>query len=196
MAEKSLPLCEYLDNYKVLPYDKTPSLLIEEIDIKSFLSASRFNKYKSLKLLTNALINAGFVGQFSLNIDKSLKPKAYMKDCGQAFLSIGLIFTRSYYSLLSTYLHELAHIWMSQQANYFQLKELQKEFCIRFSASEFCEILSPIEVYADAITLKFLDEIFTAVNSSKGKNKILKLINVRKEKLRFVYNEIEKLLNV
>ena len=191
MAEKSLALREYLVNFKVLPYDKTPSFTQLELDKKLFLSTAILKKWKNLRKLTNSLIELGFLKTFSLNIDKSLKPKAYMHDNGQIFISLGLILTRSYLPLLSVYLHELAHIWLSQQANYQDLKKLQKEFRYFYSDIKDYELFSPIEVYADIITLQLLEEISAITNANK--NKISKIIEARKEKLRYVYTGIKSL---
>ncbi len=195
MAEKSLTLGSYLDEPKSLPYDEVPLLFDKNFCeiLLFFKGKTPFAKWRTLNKLTDYLKKKLDISDFSLNIDKSLKSTAYMHDDGRIFVSVGLLLSRSISTLLSVYLHEFAHIWMSKQSNYNNLKSVQREFRTAYSNNEWCELISPIETYADALTLIFLEQLFSSTTSEKLKKKISKLIENRKEKLRVVYSELEKL---
>ena len=191
MALQSLTLREYLDNPKLLPYQSIPVLFSKYDDLTLlFKGLTPFSKWKTLKRLTVFLLQTDSVDFYTINLDKSLKPRAYMNDDGRIFISIGLLLTRSITTLLSVYLHEFSHIYMSKQQNYSQLKILQREFRQGFSKFDNCEISSPIESFADVITLEFLRQLYSAIDNDKLKIKLLRLIKNREEKLCVIYNEL------
>ena len=129
-----------LDNLSVESYLSAPTELdVDFPDISAELSSALsqtvsrvsdfyFVKWAGFKRIRKIMIKDGVLKPFSLRLEKKLKPRAYMRDEGEVYLSFGLMASRSSLAALSVYLHELSHVYLSQMEDYPRLKELQKEF--------------------------------------------------------------------
>lgn len=140
-------------------------------------------KRRRIKRIRNVLINTKTLLPFALKFKRTLKAEAYMRDEGEVVISYGMIITRSSATLLSVYMHELAHVWLSQQSFYDKLKSVQKEFKKRYASINYAELISPIEFYANYITLKVLEDIQKQITNKARKKKLLKVVTTINERV-------------
>ena len=112
---------------------------------------------------------------------------------GTVFISIGLFLTRSPWTLMSVYLHEISHVWLAQKEDYLKIKKLQREFRERFSECELCERMSPIELYAEILTVMFLRSLYNRVQKPCHKKKAGSLLAERERRVELLLSAISKL---
>lgn len=194
-----------LDNLSVESYISAPTELdVDFPDISAELSSALsqtvsrvsdfyFVKWAGFKKIRKIMIKDGVLKPFSLRLEKKLKPRAYMRDEGEVYLSFGLMASRSSLAALSVYLHELSHVYLSQMEDYPRLKELQKEFRSRYGDNPLCEVMSPIEMYANILTIRLLREIEKNDSNEGHKKRLETIINNRHVKLEYLANELKAL---
>jgi hypothetical protein len=151
-----------------------------------------FIKWHLLKKITKKLVGIGALRPFELRLKPTLKPMAYMRDGGDIYISLGLLLTRSPWVTLSVYLHELSHLLISETDNYGALKELQRSFKDSFSSSPLCEAVSPIELYANSVTLSLLNFLCKMLSGVK-KRRLFNLISDREERISFAISKAREL---
>lgn len=139
------------------------------------------------------LVDAGCIEDFSLRLLWRWATTAYMKDGGEMFLSLGLVFGRSAMTLLSVYAHELAHIKLSQRRDYPAIKALQREFKHRYHDHPMVELMSPIEVYAMLASRTLLRALAERAPNRRQRQKLTQLIQDLEEKLTLLEREIRRL---
>ena len=105
------------------------------------------------------IIKSKIIKDFALHLDYSLAARAYMKDSGEMYISLGSILFKSSRVNLKVFCHELAHMWLSQQDFYPKLKVLNKEFKENYSSHPSCYLASPIELYAMVISYNMMDYV-------------------------------------
>lgn len=150
-------------------------------------------KISSLKKISAIATQEGMANPFNFKIDFNFKLVAYMKDSGEMHISLGLVIFRSFSTLLSVYLHELSHLWLSQQQCYPQLKALQRQFFENYSSETKGDIASPIEFYADLITVDILEGICAKTQNKRVIKAISKQIEARKNKREGAISELLKI---
>ncbi len=146
-----------------------------------------------MKMAKEALVSDGFLRDFPLRLRFGFKPVAYMRDGGEVCFTTGALLFRSSAVTLSVFCHELSHMYLSQRSFYPELKELQGEFLERFSSESGCELMSPIELYAMALSVDIMDNIAQSLVEGKHKDKLRLLIDSEREKITFLVSKIKKL---
>ncbi len=116
-------------------------------------------RWYHIKEIREILIDEEILDNFYINLEFKLSPRAYMKDNGMIFLSLGALLFRSSMTTLKVLCHELAHLWLSQQPFYQELKKLNKEFKEKYSSISYVYLMSPIELYAMTVSLSMMKEI-------------------------------------
>ena len=119
-------------------------------------------RWYHIKEIRNILINKKILNDFILHLLFSLKPKAFMKDSGEMYFTLGSLFKTSRVNL-KVLCHELAHMWLSQQSFYLDLKKLNKEFKQKYSHLDECYLASPIEFYAMVISYEMMKDILCSL---------------------------------
>ena len=138
------------------------------------------------------MIECGILRKFSVRLTPDLTPKAYMRDGGDMFFSLGALLTRSSTVTLSVLCHELAHMWLSQQDFYKGLKEINRQFQEQYSSHTDAELLSPIELYAMVVSVIFMQDVCIALEGKK-KKRFKDLIEFELEKIELLKDKIIKL---
>ena len=150
-------------------------------------------KWHRIKKIKRALIDEGILRDFSLNLEWKLKTQAYMKDGDGVYFTLGLMITRTPGALLPICLHELSHIWLSQREDYPALKAFQREFKKNFGEVVGCDLISPIEIYANLVTLRWLRSICECTEKKRLKASLQKTVDDRSEKLALLKDRISQL---
>lgn len=150
-------------------------------------------KWCCLRSIRNTLVRQGIFQPFSLRLKWTWKSMAYMRDEGELYLSIGFLASRSAWNVLSVYVHELSHIWLSQQEDYPLLKTLQREFRSRYGTHTLCELMSPIEIYADLLAVAILSDMERHAEKGAYKQGLLRLVQDRQDKLKRLTDELSRL---
>ena len=146
-----------------------------------------FIRWYHIKEIRRILINEEILKEFSIHTTKSLKPMAYMKDSGEIYLSLGALVFKSNMATIKVLSHELAHIWLSQQAFYPSLKNLNKEFKQQYKMIENVNLLSPIELFAMIASVDFMESISQSLIGNL-KKRFNKFIDLEKEKIEEIKN--------
>ena len=142
-----------------------------------------FIRWYHIKEIRSILINEEMLKEFSIHLIKSLKPMAYMKDCGEIHISLGALLFKSNMATIKVLSHELAHIWLSQQDFYPSLKALNKEFKQSYKMMENINLLSPIELFAMIISVDIMESIKESLKGNLRK-RINKFIDLENEKIK------------
>lgn len=189
-----------LDGYLVAPRgysadtpELTGDVLAAIIKMMPHTADIVFTKWAHLKKISSLLVASGAVGSLKLKLTPRLKAMAYMREGDAIYLSLGLILGRSALAVLSVYIHELAHVILSEREDYAELKALQREFTARFSDEALVERASPIEVYASILTVALLRAILPHAERESCKNRLEAMILEREEKLMMLEGELLRL---
>ncbi len=187
---------KYIKNPLLFPFD----INTEKVgDIKSFqkffsvFGNSILIKRRNLKKTVQELIQSNALKPFEFKTIFELRSKAFMKDEGCIYFSLGLLITKSPTVLLSVFCHELAHVFLSRQSNYEDLKKLNKEFKEKFNSVKEVNLLSPIEVFAMLLSVNLMEEIQKHISKDKYKNKFGKIIREEYQKLNCIEKKIKTL---
>ena len=156
-------------------------------------SSSPWVKFRRIKDVKRALVKSGFFKDFKLRLLWRLKSLAYIEDFGRLTLSIGVLRSRTSPVVLSVLCHELGHMWLSQQDFYPTLKEVNRQFKERCADVGYCELLSPIELYAMDLSVKIMESVLSFAKDTEQKNRLFELIEQEKEKINLVKKEILKI---
>ena len=170
-----------------------PELISAQKKLLSRSCELTFGKWRSLKALGRVLVDKGVIKPFMHHLKWTLKPMAYMREADGIFISVGLILTRSPWTLMSVYLHEISHVWLSEREEYSSIKALQREFRKRFSDNKLCERMSPIELYSEMATVKFLRAIYNTTEKPRQRKRIGRLLSEREKRVELLLSEISKL---
>ena len=146
------------------------------------------NRWYYIKEIRKILINDKNVNEFSLHLENSLAAKAYMKDSGELYISLGSILFKSSRVNLKVFCHELAHIWLSQQPFYSELKELNKEFKQKYSHLKECYLASPIELYAMVISYELMNSVLNSLTKERTVKKWSRIVNDEAKKILEIKN--------
>ena len=169
----------------------------EALDICRKLTSSWrspfFIQWHYIKKAVNAMIECGILRKFSVRLTPDLTPKAYMRDGGDMFFSLGALLTRSSTVTLSVLCHELAHMWLSQRGYYSELKLLSKSFLTRYAKVPDIALMSPIELYAMVISVDIMKAINKGVKKQKHKRRLESIIDCEREKIEFLKQKITEL---
>lgn len=160
-------------------------------EIHAVASASRLTVWRRLKRLAQALSARG--PRFSLHLTRSLSARAYMKDRGDVFFSVGAILSRSPVVTLSVFCHEYAHLSLSYEAFYPALKELNRQFKDTFSHIPHADLLSPIELCAMVRAVDLMERMQKSVARTSAQKKLALLIRTEKEKLSYLESQLKAL---
>ena len=155
---------------------KMQKIAFEWFDIAPF-------RWYHIKKIRSILIEEEILKDFSVNITKSLKPVAYMKDSDGIYISLGALFFKSSMATFKVLCHELAHIWLSQQSFYSDLKRLNKEFKTKYSVSEKVYLSSPIELYAMVVSVELMKMIRASLTKDFEIKRINKFIDLECAKI-------------
>ena len=140
-------------------------------------------RWYHIKEIRNILIEEEFLKEFSINLSYSLKAKAYMKDCGEIYISLGALLFKSNMTTFKVLCHEVAHIWLSQQPFYSSLKELNKEFKQKYYKIEKVYLASPIELYAMVISVELMKSLLPSLTKKNEITRLNKFIDLECAKI-------------
>ena len=150
-------------------------------------------RWRCLKKIRDVLVSEGKIRHFEIKLTSSLQPVAYMHDDGVIYISSGLLFRGSALATLGIFIHELCHIRLSQREDYPEIKALQKEFRANFRSHKQCELMSPIEIFANILTLKLLRKIEDEAENKLLKKRIAKVRDVKERAFSHLIKQIKNL---
>lgn len=189
-----------LESYLAAPLDIRCEFVIESesvIDSLKKLAARvcdiSFVRWARIKKTRRLLIKENVLGEFTVKLVCGFAPRAYMKDGGEIFFSLGAMIRRSSLVTLKTFCHELCHLWLSRQSFYPELKAIDKEFRVRYQDNNAVYLLSPVEVYAMSLSVGIMRQIETKLNRGRRRKRWKKIIADEIEKLKAIQNSILKL---
>lgn len=152
-----------------------------------FVRRARIEKTRRLIIRENVL------GEFSVKLVRGLDMRAYMKDSGEIYFSLGAIIKRSSLVTLKTFCHELCHLWLSRQSFYPELKAADKEFRTKYKDNSAVYLLSPIEVYAMSLSVGIMRQVEVKLSRGRRRERLRKIIAAEIEKLKAIQDSILKL---
>lgn len=167
MSNRDITLNGYVENPLAIQLDfyVSSDLVIDQL--KKLVARSydfSFLRWRLIKKINRLLISENVFPEFNIYLTKNLTPKAYMKDCGEIYISLGALLFRSSMVTLKVLCHELSHLWLSNQPFYSRLKSVDKEFKEKYSNVEFLR--------GDAVYSKEENTVKTdEKNRSKAKKK-------------------------
>lgn len=167
MSNRDITLNGYLENPLAIQLDfyVNSDLVIDQL--KKLVARSydfSFLRWRLIKKINRLLISENVFPEFNIYLTKNLTPKAYMKDCGEIYISLGALLFRSSMVTLKVLCHELSHLWLSNQPFYSRFKSVDKEFKEKYSNVEFLR--------GDAVYSKEANTVKTdEKNRSKAKKK-------------------------
>ena len=144
---------------------------------------SVFTKWRHVKEIRRVLLAENILSDFTLKLLPTLKPLAFMHDGGTLSLSLGLLLTRTPWVVLSVYLHELAHIWLAGEDNYPDVKALAREVKRLIPTHPLGDRISPIELYADTVTLAMLEALDGTTVHPVYQKRLERLISERRDRI-------------
>lgn len=195
METSNLSLEEYISSPQGIGLDfviGSERIALEFLKLTRRRSNLLFTKWWIFKKIGRLLIEDGRIRNFKLCLDMTLRSRAFMRDEGEIHISLGLLLSRSSWTMLPLYVHELSHMWLSGREDYGRIKELQRKFREKYAGSVYCERMSPIEVYADLLTIGILKELHSYA-SGISRNRILRMIIEREARLTLLLGELSKL---
>ena len=189
-------LADYL--YSPEAYDFDFDITSESVMQAMLKMASHFAdftpiRWHYLKKIRNLMISEGKLSAFDLRMNFDLKPTAYMHDDGVVYISLGLLVRGSSLATLGIFIHELCHIKLSQSEAYDDIKALQKKFKAKFGSHKQCELMSPIEIFANILTIKLMGKIEETTENRLLKKRIAKLKKVKERAFLHLTKQIKEL---
>ena len=151
------------------------------------------NRWYHIKEIRNVLIEDKILNEFSINLTKSLKTQAYMKDGDGIYFSLGALLFKSNMTTFKVLCHELAHTWLSNQSFYKELKILNKEFKKAYKNNENVYLASPIELYAMVVSVSLMEMVKNSLTKSKQIKRINKYIELECAKIKELTDLIQTL---
>lgn len=189
-----------LEAYLASPLDIRCEFVIESeavIDSLKKLAARvcdfSFTRWLRIKKTRRLLIKEKVLDEFSVKLVRGLVPRAYMKDSGEIYFSLGAMLKRSSLITLKTFCHELCHLWLSRQNFYPELKAVDKQFRTRYRDNTAVYLLSPVEVYAMSLSVGIMRQIEAKLSQGRRLKRWEKIIADENEKLKAIQNSILKL---
>ena len=140
-------------------------------------------KLRMMREIKDVMASEGITPNFDITLVKKLKPMAYMRDGGGVYFSLGLLLMKSPLATLPVCLHEISHIILSNMSGYSTLKNIERQFRTEYGALADCDIMSPIELYADLITEHMLCCAYENTETEKKRKRLFRVISHRKEKI-------------
>lgn len=140
MSNRDISLNSYLENPLTIQLDFRINSDLAIDELKKLVKRSydfSILRWQRIKKINKTLISENVFPDFNIYLTKSLTPQAYMKDCGEIYLSLGALLFRSSMVTLKVLCHELSHLWLSKQPFYGRLKFVDKEFKKKYSDIEF-----------------------------------------------------------
>ena len=150
-------------------------------------------RWYHIKEIRNILIEENFLNEFSVNLTKSLKPQAYMRDNDGIYISLGALIFKSSMTTFKVLCHEIAHTWLSQQSFYKELKSLNKEFKETYKDNKNVYLASPIELQAMAISVILMDSVKNRLTSKRQIKRMNKFILLECAKIKELNDLIQTL---
>ena len=185
MAFENITLTGYIaspDDFAYYP-SLTPAAISSIKKMLSPFYAPISLKMRKMREIRDAMVADGVTDHFEIKLIKALKPVAYMRDGEDVYFSLGLLAMKSPLATLPVCLHELSHVILSRLDGYTDLKALQREFRASYGDDPDCELMSPIEFYADLIAFFILVKAYEASETKKEKKRLSRVIAHRNEKL-------------
>ena len=162
-------------------------------EINALATASRLTVWQRLKALARALSATEPQKTFDVRLTSTLTPRAYMRDGGDIFFSIGAILSRSPVVTLSVFCHEYAHLSLSYETFYPALKTLNRQFKGEFSHLSNSTLLSPIELCAMLRSVTLMETMAGLIRNDRAKEKLALLIRAEQEKLDQLESQLKAL---
>ena len=150
-------------------------------------------RWYHIKEIRSILIEEEILEEFSVNLTKSLKPQAYMKDGVGLYISLGALVFKSNMTTFKVLCHEIAHLWLSRQSFYSELKTLNKEFKKTYKDHEKVYLLSPIELYAMVVSVELMKMVLSSLTKKNQIKRLNKFINLECAKIKELENLIKTL---
>ena len=186
---------EYLDDPLAIELPRISLTSPSAKSLADIISGSRLVPHalwRRIRQARDTLMAEGDFEYFPLKLEFSLRVRAYMKDGGGIYFSLGALIFRSSAVTLAVLCHELAHLWLSRQDFYPKLKEMQRAFKARLAGVAEREILSPIELYAMRASLDILTPVADSLGEGRAKRKLLSLIEAEREKILTIADKLKK----
>ncbi len=107
----------------------------------------------------------------------------YMLDKGEIHINRDFIFSEHYEKNVVSVIHELAHVYFSQQPYYKQLLEFDLSFANEYLTSPSQTVIAPIEFYANVLTCDWIMQVMSELPKNERVEKIIEEVELIKEKM-------------
>ena len=190
-----------LSDYIASPERFMPRLSITDGVLRSIYKmlspfyATVSRKMRMIREIRDAITRENITPNFDITLLWSLKPVAYMRDGGGVYFSLGFLLMKSPLATLPVCLHEFSHIILSRMDDYSVLKNVERRFRAEYGAHPECNIMSPIELYADLITENILAYAYDNAETEKMRKRLSRVISHRREKIFAAKDALSKLEN-
>ncbi len=149
----------------------------------SYFGRWRWVKRRCIKKLCACLIREKKLQPFALQLVKGKEPLAFMSEQGGMVLSKGCFTKISAEQLFTIVLHEVAHLWMKDQAFYPTLKEIDREFRGRYKHLPNYRLFSPIETYADYFALGITETLCAQAKGARQQRSLRQMCEKQKKQV-------------
>ena len=194
---------KFLDEFLNDPFSSAPSfsvdspLIIKSIKrLLSFRARFFFLRKTFVNGLIAALIDSKEFLPFGFCVDKNKEVSAYMIDNGDVHISVGAFKKTSPKVFLTVLFHEIAHVYISQQKGYGELKKLDKSFREIYGEKLENDACTPIEAYARAAAFSAFNSLLGSFKKGAERDKILYCIEAENIKIEKIKNSIDGLKNI
>ena len=121
-----------------------------------------------------------------------LTENAFMTDDGKLYISLYFILNSSGERVFKVLIHEIAHLWLSQQANYGSVLKTDLEFCVMYHQIGLNPLLSPVELSASILSCEMIEAL--ANHADEGLKS--KLLNISRDERARIYQELDTIPNI
>lgn len=147
----------------------------------SRLSHSVVARYHWVRRWFASLCKEGYLLRCRLRIRKTMRRLAYMDDGGNVWVSWGLLFA-SCGAFVKYVMHETAHLWLSQCANYDDLLAADRRYFAAHGRGEDALRRSPVECYATMLSIRIMQAAAEAPVGGKMRRLLREQIAVETQK--------------
>lgn len=144
-----------------------------------------FGKAHLVVKLIKGLVKAGLIPRVKVKFSLFGKGLASMYDRGEIVFYKQFLFSQAYLESVLTVLHEVAHVYLWSSEEYDALKECDGEFLQKFINNQSETVISPIEYYANLISISWIEQALL-VSQDKERTDLIR------EKVELLKNKINK----
>lgn len=147
-------------------------------------------KIGAVKKFLKSTFKAKLINPVKIKFHFFKKGHAYMLDKGEIHFCKDYIFFQPYEKNIVITLHELAHVYLSQQPFYDELLKLDASFFEKYVQNQSLTVISPVEFYANCIAINWVNQILPFITKENRKTLLLQEIEVLQNKIITAINQV------